>query len=278
MPTLTRPANVLRENPITSEDDLPPTAQNPAVLPLFLRPKKVAELVRLGRDNDGGYLVDKRSILSSEFLLGFGINDDWSFEKDFKKRIDVPVVAFDASVDHKYFLKKLRVALSRGSRKSVYWFRVLVDYLRFFKGQNKHIKKFIGKDENPYHVSVDTISKNIIPPEIKNVFFKIDIEGAEYQILDDLIIISDRISGLVIEFHQVDLHIEKIESFVENFPLNICHMHCNNYAPLTESSTPPSIEATFTKFEVDDSFVESLPSPMDQPNKPGIEDYSIKFL
>ena len=66
---------------------------NEAVLPLFLRPLKGAELVRMGRDNDGGYLVDKRSIISSEFLLSFGIYDDWSFEKDFKKFVNVPVVA-----------------------------------------------------------------------------------------------------------------------------------------------------------------------------------------
>lgn len=252
-------------------------APNSAVLPLFLRPKKGAELVRLGRDNDGGYLVDKRSIISSDFLLGFGINDDWSFEKDFIKYVDVPVVAFDASVGLNYFLKKLRVALSRGSRKSVYWFRVLMDYRRFFKGSNKHIKKFIGKDEMDHHVSINTISKEIIPPDIKNVFFKIDIEGSEYQVLDELVAISDRISGLVIEFHEVDLNLEKIRSFVENFPLNICHMHCNNYAPLTENLTPPSIEATFTKFDTEDNFVESLPNPLDQPNKVGVTDYLITF-
>ena len=81
------------------------TANNEALLPLFLRPIKGADLVRIGRDNDGGYLVDKRSIISSEFLLGFGIYDDWSFEKDFIKYVDVPVVAFDALVGKKFFLK-----------------------------------------------------------------------------------------------------------------------------------------------------------------------------
>ena len=88
----------------TSENSL--IAKNEAVLPLFLRPIKGADLVRIGRDNDGGYLVDKRSIISSEFLLGFGIYDDWSFEKDFIKYVDVPVVAFDASVGQKIFFKE----------------------------------------------------------------------------------------------------------------------------------------------------------------------------
>ena len=254
------------------------TANNEAVLPLFLRPIKGADLVRIGRDNDGGYLVDKRSIISSEFLLGFGIYDDWSFEKDFIKYVDVPVVAFDASVGQNFFLKKLRVALSRGSRKSVYWFRVWVDYIRFFKGRNKHTKKFIGNDEKDHHISINTIAKEIVPQNVENIFLKIDIEGSEYQILDQLIAMSDRITGLVIEFHELDIYIDKIESFVSKFPLRLCHMHCNNYAPLTESSTPPSIEATFTKFDVGNDYVENLPNPMDQPNKAGEEDYSISFL
>jgi hypothetical protein len=55
-------------------------------------------------------------------------------------------------------------------------------------------------------------------------------------------------------------------------------MHCNNYGPLNESSTPLTIEATFTKFDVEDCFVENLPNPLDLPNKFGAEDYSITFL
>jgi hypothetical protein len=253
-------------------------SNNEAVLPLFLRPLKGADLVRIGRDNDGGYLVDKRSIISSEFLLGFGIYDDWSFEKNFTLYVDVPVVVFDASVGQNFFLKKLRVALSRGSRKSIHWFRVWVDYVRYFKGSNKHIKKFIGKDEKDHHVSINTITNEIVTPNVENIFLKIDIEGSEYQILDQLVGMSDRITGLVIEFHEVDIHIDEIESFVNKFSLRLCHTHCNNYAPLTQSSTPPSIELTFTRFDVKNGYVEDLPNPIDQPNKAGEEDYSISFL
>ena len=89
---------------------------------------------------------------------------------------------------------------------------------------------------------------------------------------------SDRFTGLVIEFQELDIYIDIIESFASKFPLRLCHMHCNNYAPLTESSTPPSIEATFTKFDVENDYVEDLPNPMDQPNKAGEEDYSISFI
>ena len=47
--------------------------------------KSASDLVRIGRDNDGGYLVSKSDIEKSDVLIGLGINDDWSFERDFKK-------------------------------------------------------------------------------------------------------------------------------------------------------------------------------------------------
>ena len=48
-----------------------------------LKPIHVTDLIRVGRDNDGGYIVPKSIILKSKSLLSYGINKDWSFEKDF---------------------------------------------------------------------------------------------------------------------------------------------------------------------------------------------------
>ena len=67
--------------------------------------------------------------------------------------------------------------------------------------------------------------KNLIH---KPLFLKIDIEGSEYRILDDLIRYQDKITGLVIEFHNIDLHIEKILNFLKNFKLNLVHIHGQN--------------------------------------------------
>ena len=51
-------------------------AANTAVLPAFFRPQKVPNLVRLGRDFDGGYLIDSRCIGDANCLVSIGINDD----------------------------------------------------------------------------------------------------------------------------------------------------------------------------------------------------------
>ena len=56
------------------------------LLPNFLKFKKTNDLVRIGRDNDGGYLVSRNDIDNSDILISFGISEDWSFEVDFIKK------------------------------------------------------------------------------------------------------------------------------------------------------------------------------------------------
>ena len=50
---------------------------------LFFKPKHKYFLERLGKENDGGYLINSEAIIKSDYLLSFGIFDDWSFEKNF---------------------------------------------------------------------------------------------------------------------------------------------------------------------------------------------------
>lgn len=54
-----------------------------AKLPRFIKLKHTSDLIRVGRNNDGGYLISKDEMIKSNTLLGLGINDDWSFEKNF---------------------------------------------------------------------------------------------------------------------------------------------------------------------------------------------------
>ena len=46
---------------------------------------EVNDLIRLGRNEDGGYIVSESIIKSSNYLLAFGMGADWSFEEDFLK-------------------------------------------------------------------------------------------------------------------------------------------------------------------------------------------------
>ena len=73
-------------------------------LPNFLCPKYKCELIRLGRKNDGGYSIPKKSLKDSKIIFGFGLSDDWSFEKDFKKLSEAKVICYDHSVNLRYWL------------------------------------------------------------------------------------------------------------------------------------------------------------------------------
>jgi hypothetical protein len=47
--------------------------------------------------------------------------------------------------------------------------------------------------------------------------------------LDELIDNASLITGLAIEFHDVDLHMDRLQDFVSRFPLRLVHTHCNNF-------------------------------------------------
>ena len=47
------------------------------MLPQEFKPKGLFDLVRVGKDNDGGYLICKTSLKESEYLLSFGISDEF---------------------------------------------------------------------------------------------------------------------------------------------------------------------------------------------------------
>ena len=41
------------------------------------------DLIRIGRYKDGGYLIPKRILNCTSYLISAGISTDWSFEKEF---------------------------------------------------------------------------------------------------------------------------------------------------------------------------------------------------
>ena len=54
------------------------------MLPKQFQPTATYDLIRLGRNHDGRYLVDPASVAKTETLISFGLSADWSFEKIFQ--------------------------------------------------------------------------------------------------------------------------------------------------------------------------------------------------
>lgn len=240
--------------------------------------RSASDLIRIGRENDGGYLVSRSDIDHSDVLIGLGINDDWSFEKEFKELRSVEVYAYDASISYKTFLKQFTKSLTRIDNPKIAFSLIgtILSYHNFFSNSgNYHIQKFVGLDtDDERHCTLQEIFDHLTH---QNIFLKIDIEGSEYRLLETLIAHQNRISGLVIEFHDTDIHLNSIRNFIKNFPLNLVHIHANNFAPIRASDgLPLALELTFSKHCA--SFKKpSLPHRLDMPNWRDKEDINLNI-
>ena len=243
--------------------------------PNSLKPKKSFLLKRIGKNNDGGYLIDVNSIKDTRTLISFGISDDWSFEQHFLKlNKNLKVFCYDKNLSL-YFLLKLFL------RKIIYFLRfslkdIYYSFIKIFKFIIFFRKSSLTKDKIGYNFLINLIKNKFFTDPI---FLKVDIEEWEYRILDDIIKINNRLSGLVIEFHNVDLHLNKITDFIKKVNLELVHIHANNggIPKIDLNGNPTVIELTFAKNPIISSTDFFTPNSLDQKNKQELEDILINF-
>ena len=204
------------------------------MLPENFKPKNEYNLIRLGKNNDGGYLVEKYSFDEAKSLISFGLSFDWSFEKQFFNIKNCPIHCYDPTIKYSSIKKfsrkniinlfKIKNLLNKNSFKnSIDNIFLYKDYKKFFTNEVIHYESSVGIGRNKVNFS-EIINRTKLYP----LFLKIDMEGSEYRILEDIIKYQNKISGLVIEFHNVDLHKNLISEFINNFNLSLCHVHGQN--------------------------------------------------
>ena len=212
-------------------------------LPKILQPFYCAAIIRVGKHNDGGYLVNKQDIIKSDRLISFGIGDDISFEQCFYDINGCDIEAYDGTVD--------TPAL-------------------FFES-NKHFYK-----QNVYKSTAPSILNK------PNTFLKCDIEGSEYDILDHIIENSNLFSGIVLEVHQVNNYVlfNELTNFISKIDLKLVHVHANNnsYVETPTEIIPDCLELTFTS-SANIEYLKhiALPHVLDMPNECSRPDIPIVF-
>ena len=260
-------------------------------LPKYFQPKFTSKLIRLGRNNDGGYVVSEDAIKASDSLYSFGLDDDWSFEKSFYALNNSKVYVYDSSVTLIYWIKKNILNF----RDLIFFKKNLKDFLKyififfkynyFFDNKKKfHIKKHVSSDRYIKNVKNKVNNeinfKEIFNSENKNIFLKIDIEGNEYKILDDIIKFQKRFTGITIEFHSCDLMMDAIKFFLKNLKMDLIHLHVNNFSEITKKKIPTVIEMTFSKRKFNFKRRKKIKYPikgLDQPNDKRSSDKKINF-
>lgn len=258
------------------------------MLPKELKPKFKYNLIRLGGDNDGGYIVENDSISKSKSLLTLGLGYEWRFEKEYANLTKNPITCFDHSVNYssvkklsrkylfsylfrifkpKYFLKK---NFFKDLQKNIFLYS---DYKNLFKNNIVHEKLRVGNGKKEINLTDIIKHKNLLFP----CFLKIDIEGSEYRILDEIIEFQKLFTGLVIEFHNVDLHLNLILKFINNLDLELVHIHPQNPAPVTINNIPTQIEITFSKNPKIIGNDPVLPHALDMPANPNFKEIDLIF-
>jgi hypothetical protein len=204
------------------------------------------EKKRLGKDNDGGYVIHDILGINYEILISGGIDNDISFEYDFCKTYKTNCIAFDGTVDKIDKIDKI-----------------------------KHIKKNIDKNNN-LHELLEKYS---------NIFIKMDIEGSEFEWLRSLEKKHfDNIVQMVIEFHYPSGRENEIFQKI-NKEFVLVHFHANNYCGYTTSngvSIPNVFECTYINkkyIQMKDLSLnnENLPTKYDMKNVKELDDYIIDY-
>jgi len=220
-----------------------------------MRLLKINDLVRIGRNYDGGYVLSASLIRRSSVLLSFGINDDWSFEEDFCKRSGVRCYGFDFSVSKELFLKRslLQLRFFFGDvikRRKIGWerfglardnFRLYRNFGSFFK-KNTFLSYGVDRSTHGYFKSLDDILQEYLRGK-NDIFLKVDIEGFEFRIMEDILKNKHRFHGLAMEIHGIHENENGFREFLAQLEAGfyVYHVHANNYSSLEKKGGFPNV-------------------------------------
>ena len=176
----------------------------------FLRPIKTSKLKRFGEKLDGGYVVNSEIMQNTNTLVTFGLGPNWKFELEYldlneKNKVHI----YDHTVSNYPYLKRIIKYLRRflSFRTNLEGLITPIKIFNSFRNflSNKKVKFFRENIAypmlNPLDTDIDKVFSRI--SEGENIILKCDIEGSEYDIIDQIINHSKKINMLVFEFHWI---------------------------------------------------------------------------
>ena len=248
----------------------------------FIRPYDYQNLVRIGSEGDGGYLLPQAVIKDITCCISFGIGYNHEFENHLQKLVkNLRVAGFDHSVGVLFF--------GRLAINGLFKLLLLKGSISEFKERSKRFLNFLHFwviNKNNRHKKIKVSELNVI--DIFNNFkgevnlLKIDIEGSEWEILPK---IEDRLENVVciiLEFHDVSKNLVNLKKIVKKLEQthSLAHLHINNFSPPINTGVPDFIEITFVqkKYQQSDIMRTELPlMNLDKKTMPKLEDFSIVF-
>ena len=251
--------------------------------------------MRIGPPRDGGYVVPGDVVRASTHLLALGLGDDWHFEAEFARiNPHVRIVGVDGSIGPGRFARECGASLlalltfgigEKERRRHRTRLRRAAHYFWFFGWRHRHLRQMVGTDSTPTTVTIASLLGSLGAGRPHGVFLKVDVEGAEYGLIEAIGAHASAIGCLVIEFHRTSRHAAAFNAAMDTLlrQFRVVHIHGNNYAACDPASGfPDAVEITL----VHTALCANPPVPtdveypragLDYPNNPGRPDHAIAF-
>ena len=82
---------------------------------------------------------------------------------------------------------------------------------------------------------------------------------------------------ILVEFHDIDLNLEKVEKFISNLKLDLVHIHPNNVGGVNSDGDPTIIEFTFANSPQRISERKNVKNQLDTDTNPSLGSINMIF-
>jgi hypothetical protein len=162
-------------------------------------------------------------------------------------------------------------------------------FARFMSSRNVRFhSKGVSNAASAKFFTLNEIFGLISSPNLQEhcVFIKMDIEQSEFRVLPDLANYFRFLTGMVVEFHDLDILWSKFVDLMNQLTGSfvVAHLHANNFCDLIpKSKTPKLLEVTLLHRDLvrpDEQGIHTEVYPiagLDQPNDHEKEDYVLEL-
>jgi FkbM family methyltransferase len=186
----------------------------------------------------GGWSVDLDSIKSGDCIIDAGLGEDISLLQELSKYYEINIIGIDPTEKSHKYVESLNLSNLKLYKKAIA--KNGISNIEFFKNSNPN---YVSESYFNEHSSVslesyktDCVSFKELIEKYNPSFIKMDIEGAEYDVLEECI----GVNQICVEFHH---HCVSSKNF--NDTINSVKMMMSNGYKLISSRN--DIEFTFLK-------------------------------
>ncbi|MDA1106740.1 MAG: FkbM family methyltransferase [Planctomycetota bacterium] len=248
----------------------------------------VPDLLRVGRPGDGGYAVPQSMLGACDGVIGAGVRDDWTFEA--AARALMPRCAclhlYDPTTHARQLwwraLKTLHKCVAHAAtldgtrlREDLHRLLAPLRYARLRRDGITHFKEWVGGNAG---LPMSTLISRAQKDGSKSLLLKIDIEGAEFNLLTGVDGWASAVPMIVVEFHDLDRKADQFNRVLRELaPWFVpAHIHGNSGRGLLPCGFPTVAELTLARRDLLPQPVQCVthdyPRPgLDQPNERGAQ-------